>query len=250
MLPPLDQAIALARTSDPHPGHRGEEIFPALPLATRMVLTELAFDAEGDRYFPEFDRDQWKVAERRPGEPQRVCDLRERHEGSGDTHRPRESSRVFCRPPALVLKPAMSYLSRGAKADDSSNPISSRLAWLQGTWAKFAEDDSPACCGGWWVIPTIDRSSRPSSIWRGRRRASSPTSSSAWSALRLRCVLRRALVRELVAHHRELEPARPRPRQHRLDRPPCPTRSVTWPPSRGGGQLPRLLPSPLRVRHR
>jgi dihydrofolate reductase len=66
----LDEALAAARTTDPHPMViGGEEIFrQALPLATRMLLTELDFDAPGDRMFPAFDRAVWRVAERRPGD--------------------------------------------------------------------------------------------------------------------------------------------------------------------------------------
>ncbi|HXU83384.1 MAG TPA: dihydrofolate reductase [Polyangia bacterium] len=66
----LDEAIAAARTTDPEPMViGGAEIFRlALPLATRMLLTELDFDAEGDTRFPEFDRSRWRVTERRPGD--------------------------------------------------------------------------------------------------------------------------------------------------------------------------------------
>jgi dihydrofolate reductase len=69
VVPSLEQAIALARTTDPDPMViGGEQIFRlALPLATRMVLTELDFDAEGDTRFPAFDRGEWQVVERRPG---------------------------------------------------------------------------------------------------------------------------------------------------------------------------------------
>lgn len=66
----LEDAIALARTTDPEPYViGGAEIFRlALPLATRLVLTELDFDAEGDTYFPAFDAREWEVRERRPGD--------------------------------------------------------------------------------------------------------------------------------------------------------------------------------------
>src|SRR5262245_31944623 len=56
VVPTLDDAIAAARTSDPHPFViGGAEIFRlALPLATRLILTELDFDAGGDTVFPPF----------------------------------------------------------------------------------------------------------------------------------------------------------------------------------------------------
>ncbi|HTA21270.1 MAG TPA: dihydrofolate reductase [Polyangia bacterium] len=66
----LEDAIARARTTDAAPFViGGAELFRlALPLATRLVLTELTFDAEGDTYFPPFDRAAWRVTERRPGD--------------------------------------------------------------------------------------------------------------------------------------------------------------------------------------
>ena len=66
----LDEAIAAARATDPEPMViGGEQIFRlALPLATRLVLTEVAFDAEGDTRFPPFDRAAWTAVARRPGD--------------------------------------------------------------------------------------------------------------------------------------------------------------------------------------
>ncbi len=66
----LEDAIARARTTDAAPFViGGAELFRlALPLATRLVLTELTFDADGDTYFPPFDRAAWRVTERRPGD--------------------------------------------------------------------------------------------------------------------------------------------------------------------------------------
>jgi dihydrofolate reductase len=66
----LTDALAAARTTDPEPMViGGAEIFRlALPLATRMLLTEIAFDAAGDTWFPEFDRSQWRATDRRPGD--------------------------------------------------------------------------------------------------------------------------------------------------------------------------------------
>ncbi len=70
VVPTLDQALALARTTDPDPFVIGgaEMVRLALPLATRVILTELAFDSDGDTFFPPFDRADWRVAERRPGD--------------------------------------------------------------------------------------------------------------------------------------------------------------------------------------
>jgi isoamylase len=70
VVPTFEQAVALARTTDPDPMViGGEQIFRlALPFATRMILTELDFDADGDTRFPPFDRGDWSVVERRPGD--------------------------------------------------------------------------------------------------------------------------------------------------------------------------------------
>jgi dihydrofolate reductase len=66
----LEEAIALARTTDPEPFIiGGAEIFrQALPLATRMILTEVDLEVEGDTFFPPFDRAAWVVTDRRPGD--------------------------------------------------------------------------------------------------------------------------------------------------------------------------------------
>jgi dihydrofolate reductase len=66
----LPEALAAARTTDPDPMLiGGGELFAvALPLATRLVLTELDFDADGDTLFPAFDRSAWKAVESRRGD--------------------------------------------------------------------------------------------------------------------------------------------------------------------------------------
>ena len=66
----IEDAIARARATDPDPFVLGgAEIFRlALPYATRILLTEIEFDADGDTFFPPFDRDAWRVVERRPGD--------------------------------------------------------------------------------------------------------------------------------------------------------------------------------------
>jgi len=66
----IEDAIALARATDPDPYVLGgAEIFrAAMPYATRMLVTELDFDAEGDTYFPPFDRSEWRAIERRRGD--------------------------------------------------------------------------------------------------------------------------------------------------------------------------------------
>jgi len=70
VVPALEEAIALARTTDPAPFViGGAEIFRlALPLATRMILTEVELEVDGDTFFPAFDRNDWIVRQRRPGD--------------------------------------------------------------------------------------------------------------------------------------------------------------------------------------
>lgn len=66
----VDDAIALARTTDDDPFViGGTEIFRlAFPQATRLVLTELDFDVDGDTVFPEFDRGDWIIRDSRAGD--------------------------------------------------------------------------------------------------------------------------------------------------------------------------------------
>ena len=66
----IEEAIALARTTDPDPYVLGgAEIFRlAFPYATRLLVTEIDFDADGDTFFPDFDRSDWKVTSKRRGD--------------------------------------------------------------------------------------------------------------------------------------------------------------------------------------
>jgi dihydrofolate reductase len=66
----LEDAVARARTTDAAPFVIGGAVLfgLAMPLATRLVLTELTFDADGDTYFPPFDRAGWRVVDSRPGD--------------------------------------------------------------------------------------------------------------------------------------------------------------------------------------
>lgn len=55
----------------------GGEIFRAgLPHADRIHLTEVRRAVEGDAVFPDFDRDDWREAERRQGETPELTFLR------------------------------------------------------------------------------------------------------------------------------------------------------------------------------
>lgn len=69
----LEQAIALARTTDEEPRIiGGASIYEAaLPLATRIFLTEVHRQVEGDAFF-HLDRAGWRETERRAGESEGV----------------------------------------------------------------------------------------------------------------------------------------------------------------------------------
>ena len=62
----LQAAITLARESDREPmiGGGGAIYAEALPLATRMYLTYLDEEHEGNVYFPRFDPEDWVVSQR------------------------------------------------------------------------------------------------------------------------------------------------------------------------------------------
>ncbi|MGH7283899.1 MAG: dihydrofolate reductase [Polyangiaceae bacterium] len=66
----IDEAIARARETDPEPFViGGAEIYrAAFPLATKLYITEIDQEPEGDAFFPDFDRSEWKETERRAGE--------------------------------------------------------------------------------------------------------------------------------------------------------------------------------------
>ncbi len=69
----LDEAIARARTTDEEPRViGGAEIYRlALPLATRVLLTEIQLEPEGDTFF-ELDRSGFRETERRMGDDPRA----------------------------------------------------------------------------------------------------------------------------------------------------------------------------------
>ncbi|MCA9585581.1 MAG: dihydrofolate reductase [Myxococcales bacterium] len=66
----LDEALRAARETDPEPCViGGAEIYrAALPLATRVELTEISHEVDGDTFFPELDRAAWRETARRAGE--------------------------------------------------------------------------------------------------------------------------------------------------------------------------------------
>lgn len=66
----LDAALELAWETDDEPRViGGSQIYAlALPRATRMFMTEIHRDVDGDVRFPEFDRGEWREVERRRGQ--------------------------------------------------------------------------------------------------------------------------------------------------------------------------------------
>jgi len=67
----IEEAIAIARAGgddEPRIIGGGTIYEQALPLATRLYLTEVQMDVEGDTFFPEVDWSQWREADRREGD--------------------------------------------------------------------------------------------------------------------------------------------------------------------------------------
>jgi len=63
----FDQALAIAAATGTEEAMviGGGEIYAvALPRADRLYLTQVHIDAEGDVYFPELDRAQWREVSR------------------------------------------------------------------------------------------------------------------------------------------------------------------------------------------
>lgn len=65
----LEAALVLAREHDEEPRViGGAELYrQALPQATRIFLTEVDRDVEGDTFFPHLDRAEWREISRQPG---------------------------------------------------------------------------------------------------------------------------------------------------------------------------------------
>jgi dihydrofolate reductase len=60
--PSLSDAIALARQTDPEPRVMGGGVIyaEALPITTRIYLTLLDYELEGDAFFPELNPEHWQ----------------------------------------------------------------------------------------------------------------------------------------------------------------------------------------------
>ncbi|MBJ94796.1 MAG: hypothetical protein CMP23_10045 [Rickettsiales bacterium] len=65
----LEEAIKLARQHDSEPRIIGGATLyeQALPMATRLFLTEVDVEVDGDTHFPDFERGEWREVERRQG---------------------------------------------------------------------------------------------------------------------------------------------------------------------------------------
>ena len=68
--PTLEAALALAYETDDEPRViGGARLYAeALPTATKLFLTEVHLEVDGDVLFPELDRSGWREIERRAGE--------------------------------------------------------------------------------------------------------------------------------------------------------------------------------------
>ena len=67
----IEAAIAMARAGgDDEPRIVGGGVIYelALPLATKLYVSEVALNVDGDTHFPPFDPEQWTETERRAGE--------------------------------------------------------------------------------------------------------------------------------------------------------------------------------------
>lgn len=67
----IEDAIAMARAGgDDEPRIVGGGVIYelALPLATKLYVSEVALDVDGDTHFPPFDPEQWTETERRAGD--------------------------------------------------------------------------------------------------------------------------------------------------------------------------------------
>ena len=70
LAPTLDQALALAEPQTEIMIIGGSELFQqALPLASRMYLTLIDVELEGDTFFPEWNPAEWHEIEREDHEP-------------------------------------------------------------------------------------------------------------------------------------------------------------------------------------
>lgn len=67
----LESAIDMARQAgdeEPRIVGGGAIYALALPLATKLFLTEIKMDVAGDTFFPSYDPDEWSEVDRREGE--------------------------------------------------------------------------------------------------------------------------------------------------------------------------------------
>jgi dihydrofolate reductase len=68
VVPSLEAALAAAGRASEVFVIGGAEIYArAMPLASRLQLTEVDVSIDGDAYFPDFDRSAWREVSREPG---------------------------------------------------------------------------------------------------------------------------------------------------------------------------------------
>ena len=91
----IEEAIALARATDPDPFVvGGAEIFKlAFPYATRILYTAVDLDVDGDTFYPRFDMTGWHVAISRRGDRATYLAY---ERAWGRMRRRRRSSRAWC----------------------------------------------------------------------------------------------------------------------------------------------------------
>ncbi len=75
----LEEALTLAYQTDPEPIILGgSEIFAlTLPIATKMIVTFVHRDVEGDAYFPAIDWSAWREVWRRPATTEKDVEFAE-----------------------------------------------------------------------------------------------------------------------------------------------------------------------------
>ena len=69
VVPSLDEALALAGGSEVYIVGGAHLYRAALPLADRMLITEVDVEAAGDTFFPEYDDFAWQEVGREPHRP-------------------------------------------------------------------------------------------------------------------------------------------------------------------------------------
>ncbi len=135
----LDEALAACDAAGAGVLHRrrASSTREALPLATRLHLTEIDRDFDGDARFPAFDRDDWRVESRAERHQRRTADALRHFRVDATRHAHAGSNDDVGRISTCTARTSTSSSTRRSTGDDFAGRIAVMTAILATLGALF-----------------------------------------------------------------------------------------------------------------